>query len=937
MVDERQSSRLLTLVFTDIVDSTALKNERGDIVAGELLERDRGHVERLAEDHGGRVIDWAGDGCFLTFESSSEAVLFGIALQAEHLADAELPPIRLGIHMGDVTERTRADGSARVEGLAVDLTARLESLAHPNQILLSEAVHHSARQRLLHHDSEKSLRWTSHGPYGMKGFDARLEVCSVGADDGSPVAAPVRSEKAWPVATSEARSGNTGPADGDDLRLLRRLWRRPQGVAAVIALVAALSLGVFYVPNAQRNRTEAKMIWAREEAVPAVQKLVEEANYAGAYALALEADEYIDDMLLDLLIGKCSGIVTITTNVPGAHVSYKPYDKPESEWLAAGVTPLESLSLSTGIYRWRVELEGYTTRELARPVYPLEEAQSTAEMVSQFDDLFLTMDLTLVSANTKNEGMAFIESGLFFPAFTGLQLSTYNVGPFYMDITEVTNEAYRDFVDSGGYSDSKYWSEAFVLDGEEQSFEQAMKRFVDSTGRAGPSSWVMGDVPPGQEDYPVQGVSWYEAMAYAKFRGKMLPTVYHWARVALPPAELANLPLGPRMIAYSNLQSDGPVPVASAPDLSAEGAYNMAGNVREWCSNERGGKRVAMGGKWDDPEYALHNVAQFGAWERDEGNGFRCMRLAEGEVVAAEYLEALNESQFVFNRERYTPQALRAMTALFAAQPQSDYAVQVDSVVDTHRNHVREELSIEVPGIAESRLPLIIQKPKTGEGPWPAVLFIPGIDALFLDDPDSGMAGWVQFIPQSERLLVRPVLSGMYYRGAGSAGLEFLDPSSRTTLIRDWILELNHTVAYLKTRSDVDSEAISFLGISLGPLLGIIAAASNEDIQTLVLVLAGLPPLQEADGLSPVPLFEEFATLVRQPVFMLNGRHDFMFPYEDSQKPLFELLAVDPAHKRHKIFEDQGHSLPAQSELIQEILPWLDRYERGIPESDGQD
>ena len=74
MSDAVGSSRILTLVFTDLTDSTALKTQRGDEVVGELIERHRELVRRLARESGGRIIDWAGDGCFLTFETASAAV-----------------------------------------------------------------------------------------------------------------------------------------------------------------------------------------------------------------------------------------------------------------------------------------------------------------------------------------------------------------------------------------------------------------------------------------------------------------------------------------------------------------------------------------------------------------------------------------------------------------------------------------------------------------------------------------------------------------------------------------------------------------------------------------------------------------------------------------------------------------------------------------------
>ena len=55
-----------------------------------------------------------------------------------------------------------------------------------------------------------------------------------------------------------------------------------------------------------------------------------------------------------------------------------------------------------------------------------------------------------------------------------------------------------------------------------------MALFTDKTGRPGPSTWEAGDYPEGQDNYPVSGISWYEAAAYAEYAGKSLPTADHW-------------------------------------------------------------------------------------------------------------------------------------------------------------------------------------------------------------------------------------------------------------------------------------------------------------------------------------------------------------------------------------------------------------------------
>ena len=161
-------SSLLCLVFTDLVDSTALKSRLGDAAAGQLMARYHADVLGLASKRGGREIDSAGDGFFLTFEAPSAAVAFALELQLLHEASSGLPAVRVGIHLGEVTERTAPEGSSKptlVEGLAVDLAARIGSLAAGSQVLMSLPVFDTARQRLEQGELPREISWLAHGPY----------------------------------------------------------------------------------------------------------------------------------------------------------------------------------------------------------------------------------------------------------------------------------------------------------------------------------------------------------------------------------------------------------------------------------------------------------------------------------------------------------------------------------------------------------------------------------------------------------------------------------------------------------------------------------------------------------------------------------------------------------------------------------------------------
>ena len=135
-----------------------------------------------------------------------------------------------------------------------------------------------------------------------------------------------------------------------------------------------------------------------------------------------------------------------------------------------------------------------------------------------------------------------------------------------MDKYEVTNKKFKEFIDRGGYAKPEYWRQPFLKKGRQLAREEAMKDFRDRTGQPGPAGWEMGTYPEGQDDYPVGGVSWYEAAAYAEFKGKSLPTIYHW--------DLA-LDLWQKIRYYiplSNFSGKGPAPVGSFQGMSRFGS-----------------------------------------------------------------------------------------------------------------------------------------------------------------------------------------------------------------------------------------------------------------------------------------------------------------------------------------------------------------------------
>lgn len=125
-------------------------------------------------------------------------------------------------------------------------------------------------------------------------------------------------------------------------------------------------------------------------------------------------------------------------------------------------------------------------------------------------------------------------------------------------------------MDAGGYSTETYWSD--------EGWEWLSHQQVD-------------ELPPNcteiVTDHPRVCITWYEAQAYATWRGGQLPTEAQWELAARGP-EAHIYPWGNTWdTTLANVEeSDGLVPVGSYPDgVSWVGAHDMAGNAMEWVSN----------------------------------------------------------------------------------------------------------------------------------------------------------------------------------------------------------------------------------------------------------------------------------------------------------------------------------------------------------------
>lgn len=170
----REHRRLAAIMFTDMVGFSA-RSQRNETLTLELLEEHRQLLRERFARYGGREVKTTGDGFLVEFESALDAVLCAVGMQEALAArNASAPPerrvlIRVGVHLGDIVHREND-----VFGDGVNIAARLEPLAEPGGICVSEDVYRQIRNKL-------DVPVTKLGRGELKHIDLPVAVYRVGA------------------------------------------------------------------------------------------------------------------------------------------------------------------------------------------------------------------------------------------------------------------------------------------------------------------------------------------------------------------------------------------------------------------------------------------------------------------------------------------------------------------------------------------------------------------------------------------------------------------------------------------------------------------------------------------------------------------------------------------------------------------------------------
>ncbi|MFC1765299.1 protein kinase [Planctomycetota bacterium] len=684
-------------------------------------------------------------------------------------------------------------------------------------------------------------------------------------------------------------------------KFLHRHHSRIAASAAIIVLLIGL------VTIATKYWRTSRLEWAKGDALPRLVELVKAGDYHSAFPLAQRVRKVIpnDSTFVDLW-ARMSRDFSITTVPAGASISYRQYAATDTSWQSLGESPLENLTLARGLYRWKIEKSGFVTHECVSE-HSVHVRLRAADLAGDM----VWMDGWTTELHKE----------------TYAQSTTVAVPAYWIDRYEVTNEQFKAFVDAGAYRNSEYWQGlAFIKDGRKLTCEEALSHFRDSTGQPGPSTWRDGTYASGQARYPVGGISWYEAKAYARFAGKSLPTAHHWQRAACPAESFVIIP-------FSNFSLVGPSPVGTHGGMGHTGLYDMAGNVKEWCHNGTHvveDLRYILGGAWGEPTYMFAAEDFRSPWDRSALNGFRCAQYPEGKASLPPKVFApftLYPSRDVSDLESFSDDEFRSLKAQYQYDRTPLHAT-VESTEDDSPFWRREQITLD-PAYEGKRLIAYLFLPKTGRPPYQTVVYFPGVGAVW--NPNFGglpQRDVTEYIITNGRALLYPVYYGTYDRPASRGRVWTPADIIETPLAyRDWTIkmvkDLSRCLDYLKTRHDIRSDKLAFYGMSWGATLGPIALAVEERFQTGVLVVGGIPPVDLSRSID-VALYAE---RVKAPVLMVNGREDFFLPKETSQIPLYRRLGSPEEHKQYIPYPG-GHGMYGlfYKQIQEDVLMWLDRY-----------
>jgi dienelactone hydrolase len=670
-------------------------------------------------------------------------------------------------------------------------------------------------------------------------------------------------------------------------------------------IIVTILLGALFVYYFQKGKSDKSLL---NEKLPEIVQAYDKDEFALVYK---ETKELLDagntNSIVQSYYEKVTEAVAILTEPSGVQVYFSYLNDSTNTWYSLGKTPLENVRVPGSRLQWKFSINGNDYFEIAHTYY----------IKNDYNNFILPNNNEIL-----NNHVLFLggKKPLTYPGID--HLPAVEIGPYSMSKFEVTNKEFKEFVDQGGYSNVEFWDFPYSFGNEELTFDSTIKTFIDKHGQFGPAEWSYGNYPEGQENFPVTGISWFEARAYAKFKNLSLPNLYQWANAAMLSGSSSFVP-------KSNFSKNQLVEVGSLDNQNQNLIYDIAGNAREWVinsTNETNTQKGILGGGYEDDPYYFNDYYGQNILDRSSSNGMRLVQNLSSDLksssvpenpVAIATRDFLNEetvSNDVFEifKEQYN----------YADKPLNPKLIPQDISSGTLRI---DRFEISSPYEDNGVLPGYVFYDSNQKKPLKPIILFPGSEAIHLTNIDYSLKSRLKrynYLLSEGYAVFLPMFLSTYER-VDELKSDYPDESEfyKDHMIK-WGKEYKRTIDYIFSRDDMDHDNLSYYGTSWGGYMANILLAIDDRVQCAVLYVAGLSFQKSKKEVEAY----HYTSRITMPVLMLNGEFDQFFPLETSQIPMFKLLKTKSEDKKHFVSKT-GHFVPADV-LIKEHLGWLKKYEQ---------
>jgi dipeptidyl aminopeptidase/acylaminoacyl peptidase len=320
-------------------------------------------------------------------------------------------------------------------------------------------------------------------------------------------------------------------------------------------------------------------------------------------------------------------------------------------------------------------------------------------------------------------------------------------------------------------------------------------------------------------------------------------------------------------------------------------------------------------------------ITSTSSFDRSEKNGFRCVfyidkdripenafQLSTPEVLRDIYMETpVSDEVFDWYKEQFS-------------YDKTDLNARVEMREESSDEWIHEKITFDA-AYGNERVITHLFLPKKYAPPYQTVVYFPGGSSQTMKSSENlvdyyEFERFISFFITNGRAVMFPIYKGTFERINGIP--VFTQWDTRTYEYVDYLTKLvkdfKRSLDYLEIRQDIDLSKLGYYGYSWGGNMGTIIPSVEDRLKVSILSLGGIRQVYFRPEADPI----NYVTRIKIPTLMLNGKYDTLSHYENSVKPMFDLLGTPEDHKDLKIYET-SHFIP-RNELIKESLAWLDKY-----------